>query len=359
MKKLLSRLFFFFILTLVVQGCKKEESFDIDNLKEELKADFSADKQRVYLNQPIQFKNESHGATSYQWTFEGGEPSVSSDENPKVLYAKDGKYRVSLEVRNGEENKLAVKEEYITVFSEACWSEFVYPEIIFKNTAANGNGALYNRLVPSPDELIHGVCLDVCRLLYMSPEEMDVVEKISYTVEDNDGVSAKGGQPPHISIVFSSKYLKSCESKGMSDAELMAEIKGVLYHEVTHGYQFSPRGAGEYKAGDDFFGFIEGMADYVRYLSGYLTTDDRKAGGHWNDGYKNSAFFMDWLHSKDPSFLYKLNQSAKTINPWSWEKATQRILNTSVSALWTEYQNDLTTGKITEIDQLLKEQREF
>jgi hypothetical protein len=186
---------------------------------------------------------------------------------------------------------------------------------------------------------------------------MDVLQTIDYTVENNDGISAKGGQAPRINIFFSATYLQSCKDRGMTDAQLLAEIKGVLYHEVTHGYQFSPQGAGQYKPGDDFYGFIEGMADYVRYVSGYLTTKDRNQGGHWNDGYKTSGFFIDWLHSKDANFLNKFNHSAKTINPWSWDKATQSIFGKSVQTLWNEYQDDLKTGKIAEIDDLLRRLR--
>lgn len=340
---------------LVMVSCQKEEEFNIDHLQTPLKAKFDAQNTRVLINDEVQFNSTSIGAKSFEWIFEGGQPSTSSEEHPVVTYAAEGTYKVSLTVKDGAKQNAYVQEGYITVYDDECWQNMVMPTINFKNTASDKS--LYEQVVPDPERLIQTACFDVARWLFICPDEMDVLQTIDYTVENNDGISAKGGQAPRINIFFSATYLQSCKDRGMTDAQLLAEIKGVLYHEVTHGYQFSPQGAGQYKPGDDFYGFIEGMADYVRYVSGYLTTKDRNQGGHWNDGYKTSGFFIDWLHSKDANFLNKFNHSAKTINPWSWDKATQSIVGKSVQTLWNEYQDDLKTGKIAEIDDLLRRLR--
>ncbi|MCU4154764.1 discoidin domain-containing protein [Carboxylicivirga sp. A043] len=336
-------------------SCQEEAEFNIDHLQTPLQAKFSADKSRVLISEQVQFTSSSIGATKLEWNFEGGDPSTSSDENPLVTYSTPGTYKVSLTVKDGAKQNALVQEGFITVFGEECWKDMVLPAINFKNTAADKS--LYSQVVPDPEKLIHTACFDVARWLFVCPDEMDVLEIIDYTVEDNDGISAKGGQAPHINIFFSATYLQSCKDKGMTNEQLLDEVKGVLYHEVTHGYQFSPQGAGNYQQGDDFYGFIEGMADYVRYVSGYLTTGDRNAGGHWNDGYKTSGFFIDWLHSKNQNFLNEFNHTAKTINPWSWNAATKQITGQSVQALWDEYQSDLATGEIEEIDELLRRMR--
>ncbi|MBR8534781.1 discoidin domain-containing protein [Carboxylicivirga sediminis] len=336
-------------------SCQNEAEFNIDHLQSPLKAKFEANKTRVFIDEEVQFTNSSIGAKAYEWSFEGGTPSTSADESPVVSYASEGTYKVVLTVKDGAKQNVLTQESFITVYGDECWQDMVMPTINFKNTSADKT--LYEQIVPDPQKLIHTACFDVARWLFICPDEMDVLQTINYSVEDKDGISAKGGQAPHISIFFSATYLQSCKDKGMTDAQLLDEVKGVLYHEVTHGYQFSPQGAGEYKPGDDFYGFIEGMADYVRYVSGYLTTSDRGQGGHWNDGYKTSGFFIDWLHSKDANFLNKLNHSAKSINPWSWEAATQSITGKSVQVLWEEYQDDMKTGKIAEIDELLKRLR--
>lgn len=340
---------------MLLLSCQEEAEFNIDHLQTPLQAKFSADKNRVLASEEVQFTSSSIGATKYEWSFEGGEPSTSSEENPLVSYVAAGTYKVSLTVRDGAKQNDILKEGFITVYSEECWKDMVMPAINFKNTAADKE--LYTQLVPDPEKLIHQACFDVARWLFVCPDEMDVLQNIDYTVEDKDGISAKGGQAPNINIFFSATYLANKKAEGLTNTQLLDEIKGVLYHEITHGYQFSPQGAGNYQQGDDFFGFIEGMADYVRYVSAYLTTDNRHAGGHWNDGYKTSGFFIDWLHSKNQNFLNAFNHTAKSINPWSWEAATKHITGQSVEALWNEYQDDIESGKIEEIDELLRRMR--
>ena len=93
---------------------------------------------------------------------------------------------------------------------------------------------------------------------------MPGVEKIEYNLEDTDGISAKGGQPPVVNIFYSSRWVeKSEDSQG--DDKVLYETRGVLYHELTHAYQLEPQGIGGYKPGTEFWVFIEGMADAVRY----------------------------------------------------------------------------------------------
>ena len=303
-------------------------------------AQFTAQSTTFFDKGQVQFENLSEQADAYQWYFEGGIPESSTEKNPLVNYESQGKFPVKLIVNNSDFVDTVSLKDYVVIKRHGAWEHFQYPNINFVNTTLGGNGDLYKELVPKPLELINKVSLDVCQMLYRSVDEIDVLEVLDYSIEDIETISAKGGNPPHINIFFSSSYLK--DKKGiMSDEELIAEITGVLYHELTHGYQYSPKGAGAYARGTDFFGFLEGIADYVRLNAGYSSYDYRKPGGHWNDGYKTSAFFIDWLQSKDQDFVYKLNQSAKTYVPWSWELACQDILSASVEDLWNEYQDYL------------------
>lgn len=303
-------------------------------------AQFEA-KSRIFFDQgEVQFSNLSEKADSYEWFFEGGTPATSTEQNPEVSYSKHGRYPVRLIVKNGALTDTIYKENYVLVKRHGAWEQFPYPTINFVNKSVGGNGDLYTEMVPDPHALINEVCLNVSKLLFKSVDEVDVLKILDYSVEDIETISAKGGNPPHINIFFSSSYLKNKQGE-MSQEALLAEIVGVLYHEITHGYQYSPKGAGTYRRGDDYFGFLEGSADYVRYKAGYIPLESRKAGGHWNDGYKTSGFFIDWLHTKDSDFLYKFNQSALTIIPWSWEEACQEILSASVADLWKEYQNEI------------------
>ncbi|MDD2646282.1 MAG: basic secretory protein-like protein, partial [Bacteroides sp.] len=82
------------------------------------------------------------------------------------------------------------------------WMNFSYPKIDFENKAKGTEGwNIYNRIVPNPEEFIQQHALEVVKTLYWSSEDsIPNVETIKYTLEDVDGISAKGGQPPVVNI---------------------------------------------------------------------------------------------------------------------------------------------------------------
>lgn len=64
----------------------------------------------------VDFTSSSLGdVTSWNWTFEGGTPASSTDENPSVTYTTAGEYNVTLEVSDGAETASITKEDFITV----------------------------------------------------------------------------------------------------------------------------------------------------------------------------------------------------------------------------------------------------
>ena len=48
----------------------------------------------------INFTNKSISATNYKWSFEGGNPAVSTEENPTVIFTDAGSHEVTLEAFN-------------------------------------------------------------------------------------------------------------------------------------------------------------------------------------------------------------------------------------------------------------------
>lgn len=79
-------------------------------------AEFSADETTVCAGSTVNFTDESTGADSYEWTFEGGTPSSSTDQNPSITYNTAGIYDVTLEITNlGGNTKTETKVDYITV----------------------------------------------------------------------------------------------------------------------------------------------------------------------------------------------------------------------------------------------------
>jgi PKD repeat protein len=63
----------------------------------------------------VEFTDASLGATSWMWTFTGGYPATSTEQNPTVVYNTTGDFDVSLEVSDGTNSTSMTKTSYITV----------------------------------------------------------------------------------------------------------------------------------------------------------------------------------------------------------------------------------------------------
>ncbi len=85
----------------------------------EPKADFYAQTPQVCVNSTIQFFDDTNlsPATSWSWSFPGGLPATSTDENPSVQYTSPGTYSVSLTVSNASGSNSITKNSYITVLA--------------------------------------------------------------------------------------------------------------------------------------------------------------------------------------------------------------------------------------------------
>lgn len=81
-----------------------------------LLANFMASDTRVCENDEIIFSDFSAGGiVSWNWSFPGGEPATSTEQNPVVFYRIPGVYDVTLIVSDGVNSNTAVKNGYITV----------------------------------------------------------------------------------------------------------------------------------------------------------------------------------------------------------------------------------------------------
>lgn len=83
-------------------------------------ANFTSDKTSVCAGGQIQFTDESFNAvTGWSWSFEGGTPTVSTQQNPLVSYSTPGLYQVSLTATDGSNTQSEVKTAYIRVLPAA------------------------------------------------------------------------------------------------------------------------------------------------------------------------------------------------------------------------------------------------
>ena len=79
-------------------------------------ANFSASVTEVCEGKDVQFTDaSSDNVTEWLWTFEGGTPATSTEQNPVVIYNTPGTYDVTLEVTAGAGSNQVVYEDLITV----------------------------------------------------------------------------------------------------------------------------------------------------------------------------------------------------------------------------------------------------
>jgi gingipain R len=78
--------------------------------------DFSADQTTITAGETVHFSDNSlNYPSTWDWTFDGGDPASSTVQNPVVTYNTPGTYDVSLAVTNIEGNDNETKLGYITV----------------------------------------------------------------------------------------------------------------------------------------------------------------------------------------------------------------------------------------------------
>lgn len=228
---------------------------------------------------------------------------------------------------------------------ESVWDNYPVGTIHFIDKDSLSKGSqLYHSIITDPQNFIAEKARMVLETLYYSPADSIVpVNNIYYSLENIEGVSAKGGSHGDIAIWYSTKHIERSFANN-DTSKLLYETTGVLLHELTHGYQLEPQGIGNYGNNRVFWAFIEGMADAVRVANGYFTDADRPEGGNYMDGYRTTGFFLYWLQqNKDPEFLKKFNRSTLEVIPWSFDGAIKHVLgdNCQIDALWDEYQKDL------------------
>ncbi|HCT29184.1 MAG TPA: hypothetical protein DIW31_00255, partial [Bacteroidales bacterium] len=87
-------------------------------------ADFIADKTTVNaVFDAIRFTDQTTGTpTSWNWTFAGGSPATSTEQNPVVTYAAPGNYDVTLTATNSAGENTLTKTNYITVVDPIIYS---------------------------------------------------------------------------------------------------------------------------------------------------------------------------------------------------------------------------------------------
>jgi len=97
---------------------------------EGISADFTGNPTTLLIGNSVSFTDISTcDPLSWNWSFPGGTPSTSTDQNPVITYNTGGTYSVTLVVDNGIGNDTEIKTDYITV------SSCSYCDIYYSNTS--------------------------------------------------------------------------------------------------------------------------------------------------------------------------------------------------------------------------------
>ncbi|KAI4318773.1 hypothetical protein MLD38_032442 [Melastoma candidum] len=114
-----------------------------------------------------------------------------------------------------------------------------------------------------------------------------------------------------------------------TSGDLRAEFAGVLYHEMTHVWQWNGNGQTP-------TGLLEGIADYVRLSGGYAPSHwvKRGEGNSWDQGYAVTAWFLEYCSGLRHGFVADLNRMMKTSYS---EDYFAQLVGKSVDQLWDDY----------------------
>lgn len=83
----------------------------------------------IMEGESVHFKDTSAGSpTEWAWTFDGGNPSSSTEQNPVVKYETAGEYKVALTVKKGSESSSTSVDNYIVVKVAAPKARIGLPE---------------------------------------------------------------------------------------------------------------------------------------------------------------------------------------------------------------------------------------
>lgn len=91
-------IFYFLITLLFLPACKKDTPVEID---------FKLSAETGKAPMKISITNNTKGADTYLWTFEGGEPATSMEKSPEVTYYHSGTYTIKLEASGHETKELS------------------------------------------------------------------------------------------------------------------------------------------------------------------------------------------------------------------------------------------------------------
>lgn len=311
---------------------------------------FTATNKTPAVNELVVFNDESLvNPTSWQWTFEGGTPETSTEQSPLVKFGTLGAKTVTLVATNDKGESSLVKEDYIRVWDESApWAGFENPNVTFvKNQPQHPGQAALERVMPDLEAVIQEISLKIAKRLFDNVTQVNTFESVTFITDEYEFPAAKGGTDKHMELMFDLNHIASLEGQG--DDAVRNEILGVLWHELTHGYNNTPK-TGQYVVGTDYHTYLESLANYIRIEAGFY--EHGRANITWvkdhnEDAYNQTSFFLEWVvnTNRNIDFIKLFNASARELDKWSFDLAFKHIFGPDrglevVFAEYLQYLND-------------------
>jgi hypothetical protein len=153
------------------------------------------------------------------------------------------------------------------------------------------------------------------------------VSELTLIVEDYPGIASASGT----TLRLSTSYLQSQYDSGV---DLAREIAGIVHFTTSIVYQHS--------ASNTAPGWLmTGIADFVRLESGLIDRAERAKGGSYDSSSQTTAFFLDYLATRNPDVVYQLNLRFAPGEPAYSDDVFVSLMGSDLGTLWAQYQATL------------------
>ncbi|KAL5855440.1 hypothetical protein ACOSQ4_005242 [Xanthoceras sorbifolium] len=186
--------------------------------------------------------------------------------------------------------------------------------VVTNNAASTAGGARFNNEIGDTNsKQTLSSAIDFLWRIFQQTTAADRknVQKVSLFIDSMNGVPAN--------------YI------GNYSGDVRREIAGVLYHEMTHIWQWNGNG-------QTLGGLIEGITDYVRLKANYAPSYwvQPGQGDRWDQGYDvvGKNVFLDYCSSLRNGFVAELNKKMRSGYSGSY---FIDLLGKNVDQLWKDY----------------------
>lgn len=182
-------------------GASCFDTYIQDCIDNTLMANFSSDVTEVCEGQQVQFWDNSTGnVITWSWTFFGGDPETSTEQNPVVTYNTAGVYGVELFVSNGTTNSTFGLLNYITVYQLPAttlqpFADVCLDDPAFELTGGFPEGGTYSGNGVAAgwfDPMIAGAGTHTIVYTYIDPEGCENSAQQDIYVDPCTGISEPG-----------------------------------------------------------------------------------------------------------------------------------------------------------------------